>query len=272
MRALKVQPSSSHAVAPPPPSPTAEQEHILSPRPLLTKSNLLINALAGSGKTTTLEMIQDALAPPVLCLAFNRRIADVSWSRGVWDNNNCANFQWLGAQDLEYCLRWAYISRSQKKTPDLLRELIKELPRGEQGEAWEVMWDAATACALAKSLGYVPDGKYPNAKRLIDQEMSFTPSSPKDIGSIGPSSSSKRSSSARSNPPTPASSTITIRYICPHCSVVHTRSFRLPSSTKHKTSPPSIIRCSITSQKVGLLQLGTRINQFTDFEEPKLME
>ena len=57
------------------PAPTPEQEHILH---LLTstKSNLLINALAGSGKTSTLEMIQDVAAPPVLCLAFNRRIAD----------------------------------------------------------------------------------------------------------------------------------------------------------------------------------------------------
>src|SRR5580693_1688907 len=77
--------------------------------------------------------------------------------------------------------------------------------------------------------------------------------------------SSKPRSPRRSNPPTPASSTITIRYICPHCSVVHTRSFRLSSSTKRKTFPPSIIKCSVTFQKVGLLQLGTKINQFTDF-------
>jgi DNA helicase-2/ATP-dependent DNA helicase PcrA len=175
--ALKLQPS-----LPLTPPPTAEQEHILS----LVKdslANLIINALAGSGKTTTLEMIQDALSPPVLCLAFNRRIADIMVKR-FRTTTTVRTFNGLGHRI------WASacagrVSLDPKKIPDLLRELIKELPRGEQGEAWEVFWDVAAASGLAKSLGYIPDGKYPSAKRLIDR-TAFYAMLPEDIGEIGP--------------------------------------------------------------------------------------
>lgn len=177
MRALKVQPSF-----PLTPPPTAEREHILA---LVkgSRSNLLINALAGSGKTTTLEMIQDALPPPILCLAFNRRIADVMVKRfrsttTVRTFNGLGHRIWSSA-----CV--GRISLDPKKVPDLLREVIKELPHGEASEAWEVMWDVVAAIGLAKSLGYVPEGKYPNAKRLITQEA-FHAILPEDIGPIGP--------------------------------------------------------------------------------------
>ncbi len=60
---------------PPALTPTAEQLHILD---LIrsTSANLIINAGPGTGKTATLDLIQQALQPPVLCLAFNRRIAE----------------------------------------------------------------------------------------------------------------------------------------------------------------------------------------------------
>ncbi len=176
MRALKVHPS-----LPLTPPPTAEQEHILS-LVSLTTSNLIINALAGSGKTTTLEMIQDVLNPPVLCLAFNRRIADVMVKR-FKSTTTVRTFNGLGHRIWSTaCAR--RVSLDPKKTPDLLKELIKELPRGEQGEAWEVYWDVISAVGLAKSLGYIPDGKYPNAKRLISKESFYVQLS-EDIGPLG---------------------------------------------------------------------------------------
>ena len=177
MRALKVQPSF-----PLTPPPTSEQEHILS---LVsgTKSNLLINALAGSGKTTTLEMIQDALDPPVLCLAFNRRIADVMVKR-FRSTTTVRTFNGLGHRIWSTACA-GRVSLDPKKSQDLLREVIKELPRGEQGEAWEVYWEVAAAIGLAKSLGYVPDGKYPKAKRIVTKE-SFYAQLGEDIGPIGP--------------------------------------------------------------------------------------
>ena len=168
------------AVPAPLPPPTPEQDHILSL--LETKSNLLINALAGSGKTTTLEMIQNALAPPVLCLAFNRRIADVMVKR-FRTTTTVRTFNSLGHRI------WAttcagHISLDTKKVPDLLRELIKELPRGDQGEAWEVFWEVKATVDLAKALGYIPDGKYPDAKRIISPSE-FWARAEEDIGELG---------------------------------------------------------------------------------------
>src|SRR6266550_6959076 len=56
-------------------SPTPEQDLIVQAA-LTTKENILINALAGAAKTTTLELICKALpVQPILSLAFNKRIA-----------------------------------------------------------------------------------------------------------------------------------------------------------------------------------------------------
>src|SRR5690606_36910826 len=40
-----------------------------------TTDNLIISALAGAAKTSTLVMISEAVRTPTLCLAFNKRIA-----------------------------------------------------------------------------------------------------------------------------------------------------------------------------------------------------
>ena len=57
--------------------PTAEQQAIISAGKERTES-LLVNAYAGTGKTTTMVMLANALPPekPVMALAFNRTIAD----------------------------------------------------------------------------------------------------------------------------------------------------------------------------------------------------
>ena len=163
------------------PPPTAEQSHILS-LVTSTSSNLIINALAGSGKTTTLEMIQNAAPPPVLCLAFNRRIADEMVTR-FRTTTTVRTFNGLGHRIWGSTCA-GRLALDPKKCQDLLREVIKELPRNEQGEAWEVFWEVKAAIDLAKSLGYVPDGKYPNAKRLIDR-VGFYARIGEDIGEFG---------------------------------------------------------------------------------------
>src|SRR5437588_12814621 len=57
-------------------TPTAEQSAIIETA-RSTKDSILISALAGAAKTSTLEMICAALpVQPILCLAFNKRIAE----------------------------------------------------------------------------------------------------------------------------------------------------------------------------------------------------
>lgn len=151
-------------------TPTEEQLHILS---LVTgtKDNLLINALAGSGKTSTLEMMQNVAPAPVLCLAFNRRIANEMEKR-FRSTTTVRTLNGLGHRI------WAStcagkLSLNPKKSQDLLREAINQLSKGARNEAYSIFWEVISAVALAKSLGYIPYGTFPNAKRLITRTELF---------------------------------------------------------------------------------------------------
>ena len=64
-------------------TPTDEQVAIVEAAKR-TKDNLLVSALAGAAKTSTLELITKAVTGiPILSLAFNKKIAEVeSWRAG----------------------------------------------------------------------------------------------------------------------------------------------------------------------------------------------
>ena len=150
------------------PPPTEEQLHILS---LIRcqDNNLLVNALAGTGKTTTLEMIQSASRrQPVLCLAFNRRIAD-EMERRFTPSTTVRTFNGIGhrvwAKDRGKALL------EDKKCYQILNEAIGELKGDDRRTAREAFWDILKAVGLAKALGYIPEGKFPTAKRLLTKEQ-----------------------------------------------------------------------------------------------------
>jgi hypothetical protein len=65
------------------------------------------------------------------------------------------------------------LSLDPKKCQDLLREAIKPLSKPEKDEAYDSFWEIVGAIGLAKSLGYVPETKFRNAKRLIDSVAFF---------------------------------------------------------------------------------------------------
>lgn len=162
-------------------TPTSEQQHILH---LLssTKSNLLINALAGTGKTSTLELIQNAAPPPVLCVAFNRRIADEMTKR-FRSTTTVRTFNSLGHRI------WASACASRltvdpKKCQDLLRNAIASLPKSTRSEAYDIFWETVSAIGLAKSLGYVPERYFPNARRLCTRETLLNHFE-EDLGPLG---------------------------------------------------------------------------------------
>ncbi len=152
------------------PSPTDEQIDILNAA-TLTNDNLMLNALAGCGKTSTLELIERAIKPtkPILYLVFNKKNADEATTR-MLSTTTVRTFNSLGhriwAQSQSKNLRL-----NAKKSGDILRELISEAPKKAQGELWDSYHEVVAGVALAKALGYVPEGKYPNAKRLIQQSQ-----------------------------------------------------------------------------------------------------
>ncbi len=155
--------------------PTDEQFHILDLL-LETDDNIQIEAYAGCIKTSTLELIHEySRVSPILSLAFNTRIKD-RMIEGVRERtedhgmrlppitiktiNGFGHGIWAQACG-------SNLSVDTKKTRDLLRLAINDLPRTSREEAYDNFWQIISAVGLAKSLGYVPTGKFPNAKRLI---------------------------------------------------------------------------------------------------------
>lgn len=152
---------------------TDEQLHILD-LVRSTSSNLLIKALAGAGKTSTLELIHQAVEGPVLFLAFNVRVKETMEERlaekleaginlppiTIKTLNSLGNGVWNQAIGKRSAV-------SKAKSTDLLRQAIATLSKSERDEAYESFYDIISAIGYAKAHGYVPEGKFPDAKRLI---------------------------------------------------------------------------------------------------------
>lgn len=149
---------------------TEEQAHILNALHS-NGDNLMVNALAGTGKTTTLEMIQaESKTKPILCLAFNKAIA-TEMEKRFQSTTTVRTMNSLGHR---ICMKtFGKVNLSPRKIGDLFKEYANELPKGEKDEAWQVYWQVVEGVNLARALGYVPEGKFPNARRLINQEDFF---------------------------------------------------------------------------------------------------
>jgi len=149
------------------PPPTEEQEAILA-KVRSSEANLVINALAGTGKTTTLEMVQTtSKRQPVLYLAFNSKVAKEAEEKF----QSTTTVRTLNALGHRVWAQGRSISLNKKKTPDLLREMIKEMPKDAASEVWDCFWQVVEGVGMAKALGYIPEGKYRNIKPLSTKEQ-----------------------------------------------------------------------------------------------------
>lgn len=156
------------------PSPTDEQVAILD-KVRTTSSNLMINALAGTGKTATLEMIE-AIAPtkPCLYLVFNKKNATDAEKR-MASTTTVRTFNSLGHRI------WAKATKQfkpdGKKIPDLLRSIINETKsRDTQRKLWDSFWAICEGVNKARAIGYIPYHHAFASKRLaneIDLEASL---------------------------------------------------------------------------------------------------
>lgn len=149
-------------------TPTDEQAHILD----LSKgtgNNLIINAFAGCGKTATLQMIERASRQkPILYLVFNKKNKEeaeekMSAYTTVLTLNGQGHRIW-GRQTGKKLVP------NTAKCKDILRVEINLLPKRLQDEAWEVFYEVNEGVAMAKALGYIPEGKFEAARRLCTRE------------------------------------------------------------------------------------------------------
>jgi len=147
-------------------TPTDEQLEIVSAARDAT-DNLLISALAGAAKTSTLVLIAEALTKePILCLAFNKKIADEMVKRlptHVMSKtiNSLGHGIWSNATGKRLVV-------DTKKNYTLTKEAFDTLRKGERADV--DFNETQKGVVRAKSLGYIPPGHVYANRSLITSE------------------------------------------------------------------------------------------------------
>lgn len=149
-------------------TPTEEQSAVIN-FGKNSKESLLVNALAGAAKTTTLVLTAHAMKlQPTLCCAFNKRIADEMQKR-MPGYITCSTMNSLGHR------AWgSHIGKrltvSTDKAYNALSDLVKDLRPEDRGQAGEAFASMLRTMRFAKSSGYIPKKFEHLGKPLIDQE------------------------------------------------------------------------------------------------------
>jgi superfamily I DNA/RNA helicase len=153
--------------------PTDEQLSILS-AVRQDSRNLQIKALAGTGKTSTLRLIDGQINGKynILYIVFNKRNAEealepnedgspkFSSTTRIKTLNGLGHGIWQQAQ--------GKLTLDKNKTLTHFRELVKEMSKSEAAEAWAEYPNVKSGIEMAKDLGYIPAGKYPNTVPLCE--------------------------------------------------------------------------------------------------------
>jgi len=158
---------------------TSQQLHILD---LVenTRNNILVRSGPGTGKTRMLRFIDELIDERynALYLAFNKRIVEEAKAPDEDGNpkfhdttdiktiNGVCHSAWQGTAS-------GNLTVDEQKTMKIFRGFITSLSRDQQNEAWIDYSLIRQSVGLAKALGYVPEGIYPRAKRLITTEDFF---------------------------------------------------------------------------------------------------
>lgn len=148
-------------------TPTPEQDAV---RNFARESsdNMLVNALAGAAKTSTLVLIAEALPDvQMLCLAFNKKIATEMQMRlprncTARTLNSIGHSVWQDA-----------IGRRLKIEPskiyDLFSAEISKMSGDEKTAAYDRLGELMNVVRFGKSCGYIPDD-YPRMKPLMTDD------------------------------------------------------------------------------------------------------
>lgn len=149
--------------------PTPEQEAIREAA-RKTKDNLLVNALAGAAKTSTLVLVAKALSTtPILCLAFNKRIA-LEMQERLPSNCQAMTLNSIGHKAWAKYLGVGRLTLDSSKTYRIVSGIIDGLSPKEKELAYENFSDLLRAVDGAKTAGYIPTGTFPQARGLMDDD------------------------------------------------------------------------------------------------------
>jgi DNA helicase-2/ATP-dependent DNA helicase PcrA len=147
-------------------TPTEEQQLIVAF--MKGKSaNLLVDALAGATKTSTLVLASNASLVPTLAVAFNKRIADEMGKRlpghvKSQTMNSVGHASWGQATGKRLVV-------NTSKTFDNVNAYIDSVPQSRRKELREIFAGLMRAVRLAKSNGYVPQKAHSMGTSLIHE-------------------------------------------------------------------------------------------------------
>jgi DNA helicase-2/ATP-dependent DNA helicase PcrA len=153
-------------------TPTDEQSDILLAA-TTTPNNLMINALAGTGKSATLKLIDQAIkAKPALYLVFAKRNqTEAQDSKAFRDTTTIKTFNSLGLGIWRDAIA-SPIKLDKYKPTTLFKELLEDMPKGESRECWKSYHCVMDGVKKAKSLGYVPtDVKFTHKSLITHHEL-----------------------------------------------------------------------------------------------------
>lgn len=150
--------------------PTEEQSVILAAE-RETRDNLLIDALAGAAKTTTLEMLSHQMSEPSLAIAFNKKIAmELQKRMASSTTSKTMHSLGLGVAQSFLGVRRANVDFDKRKR--LLQETIPRL--GSDSSQYEMMQenfvDILGAIRFGAECGWIPDAAKRNATPLMNDE------------------------------------------------------------------------------------------------------
>lgn len=147
--------------------PTEEQINIIN-LGKNTQQNIMINSYAGTGKTSTLEMLErEVKQTPILYCVFNKRNADEATER-MLSTTTVRTFNGIGHRI------WASAVKPRLKLePNKTYTIIKEIADEVKGSASQEIWSSyplvKQGVGLAKALGYIPESVLPDAMRLCSR-------------------------------------------------------------------------------------------------------
>ena len=154
-------------------TPTAEQAAIIEFATAQTE-NLCVEARAGAAKTSTLVLLAEALpGTKILCLAFNKAIAEEMKSRLP---SNCDSKTLHG---LGFGVWQSFIGKRCKvdgrKDYFLLSRLVKSIEdQEERDEAFELLAETLDILRTAKQQGWLPQRMKGHWKPLLDDDTFFS--------------------------------------------------------------------------------------------------
>lgn len=152
-------------------TPTEEQLALVSAASQ-TEDNLLVEALAGAAKTSSLILVAEALpSVQILALAFNKKIA-IEMQERLPSNCKAMTLNALGHRTwMEATGRRLSIDAS--KTHGILTRHLANLPGKRRDMAYEQFGELLRTIDFGKQCGYIPTGHFERGKRLMDCEEFF---------------------------------------------------------------------------------------------------